>query len=143
MEHIKTHYSDKCVFANQSYVSRNMPVKMAFCARLSQLQNFQYPSKLLFLSMYVKNFKHPNDDGWSTYQTLFALSPKLQGIQIWTKKGQKLLWLQDSLDKLPQKIQEIWKKRIDYLRSRNIMCQREYKSKRLDLCTQIKWGFIF
>jgi hypothetical protein len=135
MEHIKTHYSDKCVDSSNSYVSRTMPVKMAYCSNLSQLPYFQYPRELLFLSIYVKNFEHPNEDGWENYETLFALSPKLQGIQITTKKGQTWYFLQDLLNKLPQKIQEIWNKRIDYLQSRNINLRSvsEYESKALHL----------
>lgn len=145
IEHIKTHYSDKCVISNGSFVSRTMPVKMPVCPRLSHLQHFQYPRKILFLNVCVSNCEKINDNGWDNYQTLFTFAPNLQGIRLSTFKGRKWLQLQDLLNQLPEKIQEVWKKRIHYLRSRNIkiMSQSEYLSKSVELCKQTKWGFTF
>merc|ERR1712034_13206 len=139
MEHIATHCAENCICANYRPVTMTLPIKMAACFQLSNLQIFQYRGEILFLEIPVKNLERPNDDGWENYETFFNLCPKLKGVNIFTKKGNKFIDLQDSLDELPETIQEIWEKRIAYLRSFHIdiMSSSEYESTIHELCKKI------
>jgi len=134
LQFIKEEYPQHFTYTDVGNLSKTLPAKFPKISRLSDLTEFEYLHTIEYLSMAVDpNLPFAND--WRNYQALLALCPNLKGMYL-------IASLKNSERLIPEN-DDIWKNRIEFLKSRGIKLPignlyRVIKQ----LCIRTKWGFL-
>jgi hypothetical protein len=144
-QYISENYEEHCVVNCYAAASEIVPTKASIYCDLSSLTQGLYPSKIEYLGIGLVDLNFPFEEPWRNYKSILAVCVNLKGIQIHMYKGEQWFNLQNALGNMSEENQDIWEKRILYLKSIGVelMSREEYILKMTELCKESKWGFYF
>jgi len=146
VQFLKENYLKHCTRCEDENLSEILSTKMTFCADLSNLSQFDNPSRIEYLSIEIYDPELPCEDEWENYKNQFAFCPRLKCICLHiVDENYEAINLGEILENLSPENQDIWKERILYFQSCGIavISKQEYETKFKELCKQIKWRFEF
>jgi hypothetical protein len=145
-EYIAQNYPDNCLHAHYLGASQELPTKMSYCPTLSYLHTLKYPSSVKALLLEVVDFNRPYGEKWEDYKSILALCSNLKKICMVSPRNQeKEIELDEALQNIFPENQDIWKERIQYLKSCGIeiINSDQFNASGDELSKQTKWAFTF
>jgi len=144
-EYIAQNYPENCLEAESLGTSSELPTKMPYCPALSDLPTFKYPSSVRCLYLSVSDFNYPYKEGWENYKSILALCSNLQTIYMVQSNEDTEIELEEALQNISPANQDIWRERIQYLKSYGIEIINwgQYNATVKKFSKQSKWVFTF